>query len=132
MHWLPPGRPRSRLRRIALVHGIPSFVARLTFALLACAGSAVGGEVVVFGSEVYRGTGLPHTVTNTFRTEVASDDFLLRVTNHGVTSAAIAIDGRVVVGPADIKRGGFDRAVPSFKRWRSFDCHRASQQLRDY
>ena len=59
-------------------------------------------EVVVFGPQTYlRGTGEPVTVTKTFRIDSITNPFRLRVTNHGVTSAVISMNGREVFGPGD-------------------------------
>jgi hypothetical protein len=64
-------------------------------------------EVLVFGPETYvRGTGEPVTVTKTFPIENSSGTFTLRVHNHGVTSAVIAVNRRRVLSPEDFKTTG--------------------------
>src|SRR5438067_5190669 len=62
----------------------------------------VGVEVVVFGPQTYiRETGPPVTVTRAFHIDSLANPLRLRVTNHGVTSAVISVNGREILGPGD-------------------------------
>jgi glucodextranase-like protein len=77
----------------------------LALPLLVAAISAFTPDVRIFGPETFtRQSGKPQTVTRTVRVAKASDTYTLRVTNHGVTSAIITINGRVVFGPDDFGR----------------------------
>jgi hypothetical protein len=61
-------------------------------------------DFVVFGPETFRrGSGPPETVRRTFVVRNASPS-TLRVTNDGVSSGEIALNGAVVVGPSDFER----------------------------
>src|SRR4051794_24123857 len=103
MHWLAPARWRGRC---ASSFRLPNYAsirraATLSVALsLAC--SVAAADTIVYGPQTYtRGTGQPLTVTNTFRVASASGTYTLRVTNHGVTSAAISLNGQSVLAPGD-------------------------------
>ena len=83
---------RVRLRALILL--------ALAFATASIATAAAG--TVVFGPETFtRAAGPPVTVTRTFRVRRPAPHYTLRVTNHGVRRAEIAVNGRVVVSPAD-------------------------------
>jgi hypothetical protein len=65
---------------------------------------SVSAEILVFGPEKFvRQTGQPVTVTKTFRVDQPLKRFLLRVTNHGVTSAIVAVNGQLVLQPGDFE-----------------------------
>src|SRR5258708_4596954 len=67
--------------------------------------SGFTADTLVFGPETFtRQSGRPLLVTRTTRVAATSDKYTLRVTNHGVTSAIITINGRVVFGPDDFER----------------------------
>src|SRR5687767_10284106 len=58
-------------------------------------------DFVVFGPETFRrGSGPPEIVRRTFVVRNASPS-TLRVTNDGVSSGEVAVNGAVVVGPSD-------------------------------
>ena len=72
--------------------------------LVFAATAALANEYVVFGPQTYtRATGTPVTVTNTFRVNHPTPPSTLRVTNHGITSAEIQVNGHEIFGPSDIK-----------------------------
>jgi RHS repeat-associated protein len=102
MYWrVPAGHSRDFAPAVFLRSPWLRLVAVVAF----LAGPAIVGvslEVVVFGPQTYvRGTDQPVTITKTFRVDSITSPFRLRVTNHGVTSAAISINGREVFGPED-------------------------------
>jgi hypothetical protein len=70
--------------------------------LMAAAGLAWATHATVFGPQVYtRAKGTPVAVKKTFRVEAPSGRYSLRVTNRGVTSAVITLNGSVILGPKD-------------------------------
>src|SRR5436190_1981313 len=57
---------------------------------------------VVFRPQTFtRGTGAPVPVRRTFSVVQLGATYTLRITNHGVTSGVISLNGRTVVGPQD-------------------------------
>ena len=78
----------------------------LSVALAATA--VVAADLVVFGPQTYtRGVDRPVEVKKTFPVSRPSGQFMLRVVNHGVTSAIITLNGRTILEPKDftLKRG---------------------------
>src|SRR2546426_157525 len=74
----------------------------LTLAIALTSLVSVAADTVVFGPQTYRrDAGPPVTVKKTFRVQNPAPQYMLRVTNHGVTSGEIALNGRRVIGPAD-------------------------------
>ena len=73
---------------------------------------ALSADNIVFGPKNYtRGTGKPVEVRDTFRVTRPSGTYTLRIVNHGVTSAIIRFNGRVVFEPDDFttrKKGDKD------------------------
>ena len=71
----------------------------------------IAAETIVFGPQTYtRGTGRPVAVRKTFPVTQPSGKYTLRVTNRGVTSAVVTLNGRVVLDPDDFTpRHGRDR-----------------------
>lgn len=70
--------------------------------------------ISVFGPETFRrAAGPPIAATKTFRVTHPTAQYTLRVTNDGVTSGEIALNGRAVLGPADFKPAAarIERAV---------------------
>jgi hypothetical protein len=64
--------------------------------------AASAGEPVVFGPQLFvRDTGQPRTVTRQFRISSFPGVHLVRVTNRGVTSGIIALNGRVLLAADD-------------------------------
>src|ERR1700674_4080832 len=61
-----------------------------------------GASLAVFGPQTYtRGAGAPIAVKKTFRVDRPSGKYTLHVTNHGVTSGVISLNGRVIVDSDD-------------------------------
>jgi hypothetical protein len=76
-------------------------LAVLVWAVVSCA--SVAATVVVFGPQTYqRGAGTPTNVTQTFRVDHPAAQYTLRVTNNGVTSAVITLNGVRIIGPSDL------------------------------
>jgi hypothetical protein len=71
----------------------------------------IAAETIVFGPQTYtRGSGRPVAVRKTFPVTQPSGNYTLRVTNRGVTSAVITLNGRVILDPDDFTpRHGRDR-----------------------
>ncbi|HMD33484.1 MAG TPA: hypothetical protein VKH42_00885 [Vicinamibacterales bacterium] len=75
-----------------------SFV--LGFLLFTAAASSA--DAVLFGPLTYaRDTGQPRTVTRQFRVSYPLGESTLRVTNNGVTSGVVALNGHVILDPGD-------------------------------
>src|SRR2546428_9555478 len=67
----------------------------LTLAIALTSLVSVAADTVVFGPQTYRrDAGPPVTVKKTFRVQNPAPQHMLRVTNHGVTSGEIALNGR--------------------------------------
>src|SRR5436305_466272 len=74
--------------------------------------SAVGGTFTAFGPKTYvRDTGAPVTVSDSFSVLNPSTTYTLRVTNNGISSGVISINGVQIVGPDD-----FNQNVSSIER----------------
>src|SRR2546428_6658153 len=84
----------------------------LTLAIALTSLVSVAADTVVFGPQTFRrNAGPPVTVKNTFRVQNPAPQYTLRVTNHGVTSGEIALNGRRGIGPAEFhakNHGGDD------------------------
>jgi len=86
------------MRRIA------SFVLGITL----CTAAAAAADTVLFNPATFdRDTGQPRNVTRQFRVNYPRGESTLRITNRGVTSATVTLNGRVILGPDDF--GGRDR-----------------------
>jgi hypothetical protein len=87
-------------------------------ALLTCfavSAIAVGADFIVFGPHTYqRKTGRPVAVTSGFLVTTPFNPYTLRVTNHGVTSAVISVNGQVVLTPTEFVIDG--TVVPLLER----------------
>jgi len=78
-----------RRRTVALLTAACAFVSLVSMA----------ATTTVFGPETFRrSTGGPVKVTRTFRVSHPAPQYTLRVTNHGVTSAEITLNGRRIIG----------------------------------
>src|SRR5947199_1385041 len=74
--------------------------------------SAVGGTFTAFGPKTYvRDTGAPVTLSDSFSVLNPSTTYTLRVTNNGISSGVISINGVQIVGPDD-----FNQNVSSIER----------------
>src|SRR5580765_2065928 len=82
----------GRMRRIAsFVLGITLFTA-----------AAAAADAVLFNPATFdRDTGQPRNVTRQFRVNYPRGESTLRITNRGVTSATVTLNGRVILGPDD-------------------------------
>src|SRR2546428_12203986 len=73
----------------------------LTLAIALTSLVSVAADTVVFGPQTYRrDAGPPVTVKKTFRVQNPAPQYTLRVTNHGVTSGEIALNGGRAIKPA--------------------------------
>jgi hypothetical protein len=92
---------------------------------------AVAGDTTVFGPRTYNGTGRPVLSRQAFTVAHGGSGYTLRVTNHGVFTALILANGRIVVRPVDYRdppdrpEGDDDRWEPHGNRmqrdWRADD-----------
>src|SRR4051812_154563 len=74
-------------------------------ALASFAAVAAAATVIVFGPQTFtRSTGAPALVHRTFTVTNPAPTYTLRVTNHGVTSGDVVLNGRVVVDTDDLHR----------------------------
>jgi hypothetical protein len=70
-----------------------------------CAVPCLAADEAVFSPRTYtRATGAPVVVTKTFSVTRPTGTYVLRVTNVGMTSAVIALNGQTVLGPNDLIR----------------------------
>ena len=110
MYWRASAGLEIRLPRAGLrVRAASRFRA---LAVLCCVGlsavAAFSTDLIVFGPQTYtRAPGKPVEVKKTFRVSRPSGPYLVRVTNHGVTSALITLNGKTILAPKDftLQRG---------------------------
>lgn len=95
------------------MHRNSRFLLFVTLALIVSAvSSASAGVFTAFGSQTYqRDTGKPATVTQTFSILNPNTQYSLHVTNNGVSSAIVTLNGIVILNPSD-----FDGTVTSITR----------------
>ena len=62
-------------------------------------------DSVIFGPETYTSNGRPALIKKRFKVADRSGEFALRVTSDGIAAAFIAVNGRVVVRPPDLRAG---------------------------
>jgi hypothetical protein len=76
-------------------------------AVLGCVlGSVALAADVIFGPQTFNGTGRPLLLTRAFTIAATLATYTLRVTNHGVALEFVLLNGRIVVGPADLHASG--------------------------
>src|SRR5438105_14244809 len=70
---------------------------------------------IVFGPETFqRTTGQPRTVTRTFQIATTNASYRLKLSNRGVTSATVSVNGVAILQPGDFM--GTNTASASFER----------------
>src|SRR5437016_14079765 len=89
------------------------FVYIISAFLAAGATLATAGTFTAFGTKAYvRDTGSPVAVTDSFSVLNPSTTYTLQVTNNGISSGVISINGVQVVGPDDFNQNDSSIAKP--------------------
>jgi hypothetical protein len=65
-------------------------------------------DTVIFGPHTYAGGDRPVVDRQTFHVTDPTGTYVMRVMSRGVTIAVIAVNGRVVLRPADLRNGNRD------------------------
>lgn len=102
----PTGTGAIYLQASATLKGAPG---RIASSLLLIPVASNAGAAVFGPATFNRGNGAPVPVKRTFRVDRPTGTYTLRITNHGVTSGVISLNGQIVVRPDDFTKKDRDR-----------------------